>query len=254
MGAAGIGEVVTELENGASYLIYNAKDEASRSGFLSVTNVGNGITTTNGISDANPGFVWNLEGENNTFTVVNNYGVYIPQLLRGSLVTGGSTPERFKFTLNSDGSTWSVKGTSNNYYWNGNSNNTFTGWDDGHPFIIYTYTPHPYFTVAYKCVDEEGNELANGTRYVKGGDMFTMLTPIFEGYTMKESDAVYDELAYATKNMEITYTYTNGETGITEVKGENVKVKGIYDLQGRQVKKITAPGIYIVDGKKTFIK
>ena len=253
MGAAGIGEVVTKLENGASYLIYNAKNETARSGFLSVTKVGDGITTTNGISNANPGFIWNLEGEGNTFTVVNNYGVYIPQLLRGSLVTGGSTPERFKFTLNSDGTTWSVKGTSNNYYWNGNANNTFTGWDDGHPFIIYTYNPHPYFAVAYKCVDEEGNELAAGTRYVKGGDMFTMLTPIFEGYTLKESDAVYEELAHVSKNMEITYTYSNGETAISEVKGESGRVKAIYDLQGRKVENPTK-GIYIINGKKVFVK
>ena len=253
MGAAGIGEVVTKLENGASYLIYNAKNETARSGFLSVTNVGDGITTTNGISDANPGFIWNLEGEGNTFTVVNNYGVYIPQLLRGSLVTGGSTPERFRFTLNSDGETWSVKGTSNSYYWNGNANNTFTGWDDGHPFIIYTYKPHPYFAVTYKCVDENGNELGSDTRYVKGGDMFTMLTPMFEGYTLKESDAVYEELAYVSQNLEITLTYSNAETGIEEVKTESAKVKGIYDLQGR---KITNPakGIYIIDGKKVFIK
>ncbi len=256
MGAAGIGEVVTELEDGASYLIYNAKDEAARSGFLSVIKVGDGITTTNGISDANPGFIWNLEGENNTFTVVNNYGVYIPQLLRGSLVTGGSTPERFKFTLNSDGTTWSVKGTSNNYYWNGNANNTFTGWDDGHPFIIYTYNPHPYFTVAYKCVDEEGNELANGTRYVKGGDMFTMLTPIFEGYTLKENSAVYEELARVSKNIEFTLTYTNNATSIEEMKSESQResmVKGIYDLQGRKVEN-PSKGIYIIDGKKMFIK
>ena len=253
MGAAGIGEVVTKLENGASYLIYNAKNETARSGFLSVTKVGDGITTTNGISDANPGFIWNLEGEGNTFTVVNNYGVYIPQLLRGSLVTGGSTPERFRFTLNSDGETWSVKGTSNSYYWNGNANNTFTGWDDGHPFIIYTYKPHPYFAVTYKCVDENGNELGSDTRYVKGGDMFTMLTPMFEGYTLKESDAVYEELAYVSKNLEITLTYSNAETGIEEVKTESAKVKGIYDLQGR---KITNPakGIYIIDGKKVFVK
>jgi hypothetical protein len=169
------------------------------------------------------------------------------------LVTGGSTPERFRFTLNSDGETWSVKGTSNSYYWNGNANNTFTGWDDGHPFIIYTYKPHPYFAVTYKCVDENGNELGSDTRYVKGGDMFTMLTPMFEGYTLKESDAVYEELAYVSKNLEITLTYSNAETGIGEVKGENVKVKGIYDLQGR---KITNPakGIYIMNGKKFLVK
>ena len=253
MGAAGIGEAVTTLQGGASYLIYNAKNEASRSGFLSVSAVGAGITTTNGISEANPSFVWNLEGGNNIFTVVNNYGVYIPQLLRGSLVTGGSTPERFKFTLNSDGTTWSVKGTSNNYYWNGNSNNTFTGWDDGHPFIIYRYSPHPYFTVAYKCIDNEGNELASGTRYVKGGEMFTMLTPIFEGYTLKESDAVYEELAHVSKNTEITYIYTDGTTGVEEVKAESGKVKGVYDLQGRKVEN-PSKGIYIIDGKKIFIK
>ena len=256
MGAAGIGQAVTKLQDGASYLIYNAKNETSRSGFLSVANVGDGITTTNGVTDANPGFIWNLEGEGNTFTVVNNYGVYIPKLLRGSLVTGGSTPERFKFTLNSDGTTWNVKGTSNSYYWNGNANNTFTGWDDGHPFIIYTYNPHPYFAVEYQCVDEEGNELSSGTRYVKGGEQFTMLTPIFEGYSLKESNAVYEELAYVQKNITITFTYTNGETGISEVKSENGKVNAIYDLTGRKLKGENGnlKGIYIIDGKKVFIK
>ncbi|MBR5814525.1 MAG: MucBP domain-containing protein, partial [Bacteroidaceae bacterium] len=253
MGTAGIGQAVTKLQDGASYLIYNAKNETSRSGFLSVANVGDGITTTNGITDANPGFIWNLEGEGNTFTVVNNYGIYIPKLLRGSLVTGGSTPERFKFTLNSDGTTWNVKGTSNSYYWNGNANNTFTGWDDGHPFIIYTYTPHPYFTVEYKCVDEEGNELANKLRYVKGGEQFSFLAPIFEGYSLKESDAVYEELAYVQKNIVITLTYTNSETGIAEVKGENEKMNGIYDLTGRRVE-TPSKGIYIVNGKKVFVK
>ncbi|MBO5865818.1 MAG: beta-N-acetylhexosaminidase [Bacteroidaceae bacterium] len=253
MGAAGIGTVVTELKNGTSYLIYNAKNETARSGFLSVANVGDGITTTNGISDANPGFVWNLEGEGDNFTVKNNYGVYIPQLLHGSLVTGGSTPERFKFTLNSDGTTWSVKGTSNNYYWNGNANNTFTGWDDGHPFIIYTYKPFPYFAVAYKCIDEEGNELVRGTRYVKGGDQYTLLTPIIEGYSLKESDAVYEELAYVSKNIDIALTYTKAETGVEEVKAESGKVKGIYDLQGRKVEN-PIKGIYIIDGKKVMIK
>ena len=253
MGVAAVGEPVTELEAGASYLIYNAKNEAARSGFLSVSAIGAGITTTNGISEANPSFVWNLDGDGNRFTVMNNYGIYIPQLLRGSLVTGSATPEVFIFTFNESTATWSIKGTSNNYYWNGNADNTFTGWDDGHPFIIYRYKPHPYFTVSYKCVDEEGNLLSEGERCVKGGELFTMLTPIFKGYSFKESDAVYEELAYVAKNIDITLTYTNGETGISEVKGESGKVKGIYDLQGRKVENPTK-GIYIIDGKKVLVK
>ena len=42
-------------------------------------------------------------------------------------------------------------------------------------------------------------------------------------------------------------------TGVDELKGENEKVKGIYDLQGRKVD-IPTKGIYIINGKKTYIK
>lgn len=253
MGASAIGKQVTALEDGASYLIYNAKDETSRSGFLSAGKVGEGITTTNGISEANPGFIWNLSGDNGRYTVMNNYGIYIPKLLRGSLVTGSGTPEQFIFTLNSDGTTWSVQGTSNSYYWNGNANNTFTGWDGGHPFIIYRYTAHPYFNVQYTCVDEEGTLLTRGERYVKAGDSYLLLPPIIDGYTLQESDAVQEELARVTGNIEITLTYTNGETAIREVKSQNGKVKTVYDLTGRKVN-VPTKGIYIIDGKKVLVK
>lgn len=43
------------------------------------------------------------------------------------------------------------------------------------------------------------------------------------------------------------------ETGINELKGENEKVKTIYDLQGRKVENPTK-GIYIIDGKKVLVK
>jgi hypothetical protein len=43
-------------------------------------------------------------------------------------------------------------------------------------------------------------------------------------------------------------------TGIGEVKGENEKVKAIYDLTGRRIEEISRPGIYIVDGKKVLVK
>lgn len=46
----------------------------------------------------------------------------------------------------------------------------------------------------------------------------------------------------------------DGTTGINEVKTENVEVKAIFDLTGRRVEAITAPGIYIVNGKKVLVK
>ena len=43
-------------------------------------------------------------------------------------------------------------------------------------------------------------------------------------------------------------------TGIDTVLGEEVVEEGIFDLTGRRIEEITAPGIYIVDGKKVLVK
>lgn len=42
-------------------------------------------------------------------------------------------------------------------------------------------------------------------------------------------------------------------TGIEDVEAENA-VQGIFDLSGRAIDEITAPGIYIVNGKKVLVK
>ncbi len=49
-------------------------------------------------------------------------------------------------------------------------------------------------------------------------------------------------------------TATKCPTGIEEVKGEDGKVDAIFDMQGRKIDSITAPGLYIVNGKKVLVK
>ena len=51
-----------------------------------------------------------------------------------------------------------------------------------------------------------------------------------------------------------SFRFGEGTTGVEEVKAENGEAKTIYDLTGRRVEAITAPGIYIVNGKKTLVK
>ncbi|MBO7240572.1 MAG: hypothetical protein J6V23_08870, partial [Bacteroidaceae bacterium] len=53
--------------------------------------------------------------------------------------------------------------------------------------------------------------------------------------------------------IDVLLTVTN-VTGIEDIKGENGNVKAIYDLTGRKLEQITAPGVYVIDGKKVFVK
>ena len=67
----------------------------------------------------------------------------------------------------------------------------------------------------------------------------------------------------ATANNVASFSFRFGEgtTGVEEMKTEptvdasqNGNVKTVYDLTGRRVEEITAPGIYIVNGKKVLVK
>ena len=45
-----------------------------------------------------------------------------------------------------------------------------------------------------------------------------------------------------------------GATAVEEITTENAAVETIYDLQGRKLTEIASPGIYIINGKKVFVK
>ena len=68
------------------------------------------------------------------------------------------------------------------------------------------------------------------------------------------ANKAYLVVANANPAAQYSFRFEDGTTGIDEVKGENGNVKGIYDLTGRRVETITAPGIYVVNGKKVLVK
>ena len=76
-----------------------------------------------------------------------------------------------------------------------------------------------------------------------------------EGTTHFKNNANKSYLPRSTASGAAYYSFRFGEgtTGISEVKGENGNVKAIYDLTGRRIEAITAPGIYIVNGKKVLV-
>ena len=51
-----------------------------------------------------------------------------------------------------------------------------------------------------------------------------------------------------------SFRFGEGTTGVDEITENRVQSTVIYDLTGRKVENITAPGIYVVNGKKVLVK
>ena len=89
---------------------------------------------------------------------------------------------------------------------------------------------------------------------VSGSNVYTLKNGAFAKRTSTSGTITANTAYYTTDSNSATLEMKKGAaTGIENVKGENGKVKGIYDLQGRKVTK-PIKGIYIIDGKKVLVK
>ena len=70
---------------------------------------------------------------------------------------------------------------------------------------------------------------------------------------LNNSHKAYLPASVANGAASYSFRFEDGTTAIENVEVEN-EVKAIYDLTGRRVEEITAPGIYIVNGKKVLVK
>jgi hypothetical protein len=95
-----------------------------------------------------------------------------------------------------------------------------------------------------------GIEYKNDTEfYIMNGSQYFKVGPV-DG----DADSYYPYCDAPFSSAELWVLEEVGvETGIenVEIRNENV---GVYELTGRRVEAITAPGIYIVNGKKIFVK
>ena len=132
-----------------------------------------------------------------------------------------------------------------------------------------TYGGHPFFAMsefsidnpttvvnaladAYKDLDEAKYEWFKATYKAAADEMYAATK------VSRNNNATAEEIATALAELQAKYEALlaayNDPTAIENVKINTNKQQGIYDLSGRQVNKITAPGLYIINGQKRFVK
>lgn len=116
----------------------------------------------------------------------------------------------------------------------------------------------PSGTVGLKLQFTSGDEIEKGE--LKTGSY----TFIFKRATwgdanfakyLEDPNSVNASECKVNPSMHLTFYVDNDKaTGINDIQTDNESPKVIYDLSGRRLKKITEPGLYIINGKKKVIK
>ncbi|MBR3907227.1 MAG: hypothetical protein IKJ61_03905, partial [Bacteroidaceae bacterium] len=73
------------------------------------------------------------------------------------------------------------------------------------------------------------------------------------GHFQNNSHKAYLYVAGSAETASYSFRFGEGTTGVEKVEMRNEKSE-IYDLTGRRVENITAPGIYVVGGRKVLVK
>ena len=188
---------------------------------------------------------WIVEGvfENNVLDMVKVDGDILPANT-GVILTSEKPMSNQKFHYSTIASTFDAEN-------NKLSGTAYTKIEDCGAKDIYMLSKKNnrialYWT--YENRDENGNKLTIGgtTNHNDGG------------YVMCNANKSYLEIKGAQSAIaSYGFFYGGNTTEIDEVsddvKAESGNVKAVYDLSGRKLNAITAPGIYIVDGKKVFV-
>lgn len=257
-GVASVAEKVNTLQADKYYLIRDA--HVDRNAFR--CDDGGNVVGAKNAAGKGANYVWTLEADGDNWFIKNVGTEAYVQAVKKS--TNGTTkPDKpYAFTISPrDGGAnaqWTVKNGKNAICWDGNENMSMVGWDSpGHPIEFYEFTATPFFKVTIEERDQDGKLLASKTQFVRPGASYTFAAAARPGKALSEVTG-NEGLDNIQENKLITVTYSTGnpESGLNEIATDDAAdpAKGIYDLSGRRLSKVSRPGIYIINGIKTAYK
>ncbi len=126
--------------------------------------------------------------------------------------------------------------------------------------LVYLVSANEYYIVCRQWnVDacNDGQKSALGMDYISDTE-FRLLNGS-QYFKVGEVDGMWGEYyPYCDAAISVAETWrlepATVPVGIENVVSDGAVVKGIYDITGRKIETITAPGLYIVDGKKVLVK
>lgn len=126
--------------------------------------------------------------------------------------------------------------------------------EQGNVYMYLTTKTQPKLYRVYENYNEDGTKTGNNH---DGGWINVNANRVF----LVVGGSKFTSNASPTSNASLSLGFDDGfTTGIEDIEddymseGVDESVRGIFDLQGRRLSEITAPGIYIVDGNKVVVK
>ena len=141
-----------------------------------------------------------------------------------------------------DGSSWAPAGDLVSYsFYNNNSSSDESGWNSVGAVISGNNRNKPSLP-AFTAPEE------TGVYRLRFKQDWCNIDP------QGDADGKFGDFKQNGGQIIDLYLTVTNTTGVEEVKTENGEAKAIYDLTGRKLEQVTAPGVYIVGGKKVFVK
>ncbi len=254
-GVACAAGIVDKIEVGKYYLIRDA--HSVRNAFRN--DDGGKVYGAKDPKNKGANYVWTLEADGKNFAIKNvGTGLYVQEVKTSITATMASTPYGFTITpLNAADRTWTIKNSKNNLCWDGNENLSMVGWNNpGHPIEFYELAATPVFKVTVEERDQDGTLLASKSQFVAPGGsyVFAAASRPSKALTEVTGNEGLDNIQ-GNKLITVTYAIEKGDSGINEISADQTPgVKGIFDLSGKRLSKVSRPGTYIINGKKTVYK
>ena len=161
-----------------------------------------------------------------------------------------------KFGYTTTVAAFSETAVVNEQHLRGNASNTEYPVDGG--YLVYFDISARNANVAYYAGDS-GNKFDGATKdsFRAALTAVTDLTITNPNFTLIGSDATNFTITKmgSAKDLEsLLAAFNGGDNGVEKVENTRTVSNVYFDLQGRRISKPTAAGIYIINGKKVFVK